>query len=554
MRFAGVNSGLLLLCLLLILPVSLSTQSSLHSERLTKWANTSLHDTLRLQVADQLIRKSYWSSQPDSARLFITKQQQLATKLAHPYWVARSLHNLGSLQLRQAEYSEAALNLRQAEGLYDQQRNWYRAGQTAQLLGNTLRKQGMVPEALTALFTSLKYHELAGDRGRSGRAGCLNSLGNLYLNQKDYERASEYYEASLVLHNLIGKKNGVAANLNNLSKVYTEWGKYKTARNYLDQSLVIKRQRNDLEGIANTYKNYGDIFMQWQQLDSATHYYSSALFLQDSLGLRGDEASSLADLGVVALAREDWEAAAAYCVRGWEQAEQLGDLKVQVKNGDCLTQAYRELDQPQKALVVLSETYALRDSFLSAGNTRAMEDVRRKYQEDLTELKAFSVTPFSYWWYVGVGIVVLAGVLFWGLKWRRIQGAPATEREMKTPATTEESDVDDEENSTTPSWAEKVKAVILDELKQQREITTSSLAQQLTTSERQLLRNCREATGKTTKQFLQEVRLSYAKELIESKRVGTVAELAKAVGFKSPNYFSQRFMAQFGVRPSELLD
>ena len=547
----------LLFCFLVSSP-SLSCQPDTRSQRLTKWTDHNLADTLRLQVADRLVRESYWSSQPDSAHFYAEAQLALARNVKHPYWVARALHNLGSLQLRSADYASAVLNLEQSLRLYDRSQTWYRAGQVSQALGNTLRKQGMVTEALQALLASLDYAEKAGPKGRAARAATLNSLGSLYLNQQDYETAAKYYKESLGLHSLLGKQRGIAANLNNLSKVHTQWGKYAIAIDYLARSMALKRKNSDLEGIANSLKNYGDIHLKSRQLDSASIYYSQARVLQDSLGLLGDEASSYGDLGIVALARQDWMTARDYCAIGWQQAERLGDLKVQVKNGDCLYQAQLQLAEHQAALATLERTYALRDSFLSAENTRELERIQQRYAEDRAQLEdAMSNGLSLLWWLFGVGL--LTGV--WLLLRRKPQPPvpqtlpPATGQTAPGPLPIT---IEPLTNSSPPPpepnpWINQATELVTAALRDRREVTTSSLAREMTTSERQLLRRCKEMTGKTTTQFLLEIRLDYARELLDGKRAKSVAELAAAAGLKSTTYFSQRFNDRFGFRPAEKL-
>ncbi|MEM9835619.1 MAG: tetratricopeptide repeat protein [Bacteroidota bacterium] len=548
----------------LFLPVSLVAQPITKERWQSVWRDTTQADTVRLQTIDLLIRKSYWRTEPDSAFLLANAQKKFAQNISDHYWTARATQNIGDLQLRQSDYPTALINLTEAQQGYERIDRWYRAGQAAKSRGNTLRKLGRTPEALEVLLTSLVFHEKAGPRGDRGRAATLNSLGSLYLYQEDFERAAERYEASLVLHRKTNSSAGIAANLNNLSKVYTVWGKYSTAQQYLAQSLIIKQRRNDLEGIANTYKNRGDIFLLTQQYDSANLYYERALLLQDSLGLRGDAASSYADLGTVALAQKKWTAAQQFCAQGWKTAEQLGDLKVQVKNGDCLYQAYRELKQSSTALAILEQTYALRDSFLSAENTRELQEIRERYEADRRALE-MEVGPRTYqklW--LGVLGVLLATLFGFFLR-RRRTADPAT-RKVKALAEATLPTVDSEVTSTPPNppvvpatpghrsnWAEETKLIIITELKKGKDVTTASLARRMVCSERQLLRRCKEVTGKTTARFIHETKLDYARTLITTSNLRTVAEVSNAVGFRSPNYFSRQFADRFGVRPADLL-
>ncbi|WP_203257122.1 hybrid sensor histidine kinase/response regulator transcription factor [Hyunsoonleella ulvae] len=54
----------------------------------------------------------------------------------------------------------------------------------------------------------------------------------------------------------------------------------------------------------------------------------------------------------------------------------------------------------------------------------------------------------------------------------------------------------------------------------------------------------------TPNDFIQDIRLNHAMKLLELNRLN-ITEVAYAVGFKRPKYFSQRFQQKFGLTPSE---
>jgi AraC-like DNA-binding protein len=60
-------------------------------------------------------------------------------------------------------------------------------------------------------------------------------------------------------------------------------------------------------------------------------------------------------------------------------------------------------------------------------------------------------------------------------------------------------------------------------------------------------------TGLSPNQYLIEVRLLKARQLLETKAYQTAAEVCFVVGFKSPPYFSRIFKNRFGKLPSEVL-
>ncbi len=78
------------------------------------------------------------------------------------------------------------------------------------------------------------------------------------------------------------------------------------------------------------------------------------------------------------------------------------------------------------------------------------------------------------------------------------------------------------------------------------------LAAGMNYSSRQLARLLKELTGLSPVQFLLEIRLQRAYQLLKARRYRTVSEVRYAVGIESASYFSKKFLERFGVRPSEL--
>ena len=59
-----------------------------------------------------------------------------------------------------------------------------------------------------------------------------------------------------------------------------------------------------------------------------------------------------------------------------------------------------------------------------------------------------------------------------------------------------------------------------------------------------------EYTGMTFPEFINDLRLTYAKELLLSDRDLNVKRVAQLCGFGTTSYFSQQFTKKFGISPS----
>ena len=77
-----------------------------------------------------------------------------------------------------------------------------------------------------------------------------------------------------------------------------------------------------------------------------------------------------------------------------------------------------------------------------------------------------------------------------------------------------------------------------------------ALAAELGLSRRQLQRKLRDTSNISPSEFIRDMRLERAAQLLESD-VGTVSEIAYKVGFSKPSHFSELFRKKFGKSPTE---
>ncbi|MEM6377732.1 MAG: helix-turn-helix domain-containing protein, partial [Bacteroidota bacterium] len=77
-------------------------------------------------------------------------------------------------------------------------------------------------------------------------------------------------------------------------------------------------------------------------------------------------------------------------------------------------------------------------------------------------------------------------------------------------------------------------------------------AQELAVSRALLFIKIKALTNMTPKNFLKSFRLKRAMQLLETEKLN-VSEIAYAVGFKEPRYFSKVFQKEFGHSPSQFL-
>lgn len=107
--------------------------------------------------------------------------------------------------------------------------------------------------------------------------------------------------------------------------------------------------------------------------------------------------------------------------------------------------------------------------------------------------------------------------------------------------------------SAEQRWLKEVEKNALELLEKYPDFNLLELSASLHISESNLRRKIKKITGLTANDYIKEIRLQYAKELLENKAHFTVAEVSYTVGFSSISYFIKLFSERFGKLPSEYL-
>ena len=101
-------------------------------------------------------------------------------------------------------------------------------------------------------------------------------------------------------------------------------------------------------------------------------------------------------------------------------------------------------------------------------------------------------------------------------------------------------------------WLATLEALVKAKLSE-ADFSVASIADHLNINSTTLRRKIVRLTGLNSKQYIQEIQLQVARTYIESQQLETIREIALAVGFSTPAYFSRLFKERFGVLPSEYL-
>jgi len=225
-------------------------------------------------------------------------------------------------------------------------------------------ERGMAFEALESLATSFSYQDkedllrrkrineylLKKIRDKEEKAKILSELGVIFYHLGELEKALEYYEKALKLHEELESKEGMAADYGNLGIVYWIKGELEKALEYYEKALELDEELGRKEGMANQLGNIGIVYQIKGELGKALDCHERALELDEELGRKEGMANQLGNIGIVYQDKGELEKAMDCHERALELDEELG-----IKEGIAADYAnmgivYQDKGELEKAL------------------------------------------------------------------------------------------------------------------------------------------------------------------------------------------------------------
>lgn len=160
----------------------------------------------------------------------------------------------------------------------------------------------------------------------------------------------------------------------------------------------------------------------------------------------------------------------------------------------------------------------------------------------LTRLPAF----YETWWAYGIYACLAIGGI--GLALRSYIRHKGRENKVEVKVERTETSVPDDESANGRFLRELTECI---ETRLERsDFDVPTLAREMGMSKSTLRRKLLAITGQTPQEFVRAVRMKRACTMLAGRRM-TVSEVAYAVGFANPKYFSKCFKEEFGVTPTE---
>ncbi|MEN7547412.1 two-component regulator propeller domain-containing protein [Rapidithrix thailandica] len=158
-------------------------------------------------------------------------------------------------------------------------------------------------------------------------------------------------------------------------------------------------------------------------------------------------------------------------------------------------------------------------------------------------------------WYYGLAILLFCIAIgyLWQIRKKRVFLSSSQLQEAQAPHylsyVNRRIDTVQAEEKPEDDFLKKAVSLVEDHLCNE-DFDIATMGKELGTSRTQLYRKIKEQTGKTVSEFIKEIKLKHACQLLENTEL-SISEVAFQSGFKSLSHFSRTFQNSYGVSPSE---
>lgn len=258
----------------------------------------------------------------DSAKYFHSKSYEIARKMNVPAQIALTLFNVGLCYKQLGDYKNAlnsyltASRLLEHEKSYNPRIHFYigeiymRMGDFKQAeyqsrlgikkclefkhdyiiynlyinLAKCHQHYGRSDSAIFVLNNTLEG--LLKHTDQISLSSCFNALGEIYVAQKEYEKAYPYFSKELLIHQQLKNDNGQYLSYLNLAycAAFSKNKNIPVISNLLQQAeikLPLVKKNNDI--LIESYYKTGEIFELIHKADQALRYYKLYFSLRDSI-------------------------------------------------------------------------------------------------------------------------------------------------------------------------------------------------------------------------------------------------------------------------------
>lgn len=246
---------------------------------------------------------------------------------------------------------------------------------------------GNYSEALDLAVRQLELSDELGNVRQKARASL--SIGAIYAQLGDYEKAQAYFSNSLAVFRQLRQPYWIALALTNLADTYQQVADYPAALAAVEEALqVCQVQDVHKRVLVVALNNRGEIYLRMGEYGQALAQFEQALQLARESDQPELEADALLAIGKVYLALAQCEDAIEVLQRAVALGEEVGYRNVIFEAHQKLADVYQQTEAFALALTHYKAFHTIRESVYNEESSRKIRNLEVMHRTQVTQKEA----------------------------------------------------------------------------------------------------------------------------------------------------------------------
>lgn len=446
---------------------------------------------------------------------------------------------------------------------------------------------------------------------RQIEADCLNLLSVIHIRTADYQKAADYAKQCYKLDQESGDPDKISSSLNTLAAIYLGANQPGEAEKYVMKGIEMAEKANNSQRMAILQGMASDIYHAKGEDEKALIHIEKAYELDKQDGREGKAAMRLAQkasvllglhqyaeaesvlneaiplfkqnndiqslaiannkMGMALLCQEKKEKAAEYYASAASLCQQLHDPYNEIHARRGLYESLWEI-RPNEAKMHLNRFNDLKDSLYNNASAESLARYNAEFKNDSLTLEKNNEHQGKLW-AIGIAAILAAlGAVVWYTMRRRQKQQTAINEKLITDINDlhekyrqlnkqydnalQTSPGKDGKEGLTISDREFIERSVnaINTLIQEGKLDVKSVAEKMNLSLFQFRQRITAITGETPQSFIQTIRMSRARHLLDNNPELNITEIALMCAYNDAPNFTRAFKNTFGITPTQYLE
>ena len=278
------------------------------------------------------------------------------------------------------------------------------------LIGSLSRRKANYNGAITHVISALKIAEA--NNNDTFKSNAYSTLGVLYTNLKDLDRAEQYHLQALDLRKKLNDSDLIANSYNNLGIINRERENYDKALMYYHKALEIAISLKDTSSISFLFNDIGAAYSKKGDVVNGEKYLKESIAIREHMGELYELAYTYNYLGENYERKKDLKNAELYIKKALSTARDIHNNKQTYEALESLSDFFSRNKIYDSAYTYLNKYKVFRDSIAKMDNKKLIAELTTQYETEKKERKIkeqeFELTKRNYFI---IGIIILIFVI-----------------------------------------------------------------------------------------------------------------------------------------------